>query len=88
VATDVSGIGELVTDGVSGRLVPPNDPHALAAVIEELLGDEEQRCRLALGGRRKVAAEFDREVNIEALAALFRGEPGGRAASLTGTRVG
>jgi glycosyltransferase involved in cell wall biosynthesis len=33
VATDVSGIGELVTDGVSGRLVSPNDPRALAALF-------------------------------------------------------
>ena len=74
VATDVSGIGELVTDGVSGRLVAPNDPKALAAVIDELLGDEEQRRRLAEGGLRKVAAEFDRESNVEVLAALFRGE--------------
>ncbi len=74
VATDVSGISELVTDGVSGRLVPPNDPRALAGVLAELLADGEQRRRLALGGYAKVVAEFDRDVNIEALAALFRGE--------------
>lgn len=73
VASDVSGIGELVTDGVSGRLVPANDPQALARVLDELLGDEEQRRRLALGGSRKVAAEFDRETNVRALVALFRG---------------
>jgi glycosyltransferase involved in cell wall biosynthesis len=70
---------------LSGRLVPPNDPHALAAVLTELLADAEQRQRLAAGGRRKVTAEFDREVNIEALAALFRGEPPRQAA---GTRSG
>lgn len=74
VTTNVSGIGELVTDGVSGRLVPPNDVAALAAVVDELLDDEPQRQRLAIGGRQKVAAEFDREVNVEVLAALFRGD--------------
>ncbi len=73
VATDISGIGELVTSGVSGRLVPANDVAALAAVLDELLGDEAQRRRLGLGGAEKVAAEFDREVNIETLAELFRG---------------
>lgn len=73
VASNISGIGELVTDGISGRLVPPNDPAALAAVLQELLGDEPQRRRLALGGYRKVAADFDRGRNIAALAALFSG---------------
>ena len=75
VATRISGIGELVVDGVSGRLVPPNDAPALAAVIDELLDDEPQRRRLALAGLERVQAEFDREVNIDALAALFRGAP-------------
>jgi glycosyltransferase involved in cell wall biosynthesis len=73
VSTNVSGIGELITDGVSGRLVPPNDPRALAAVIDELLADEPQRRRLAQAGLERVRSAFDREVNIEELAALFRG---------------
>lgn len=72
VATDISGIGELVTDGVSGRLVPPNDAEALARVIAELLSDPAERQRLAMGGAAKVAAEFDRKRNIEDLAALFK----------------
>jgi glycosyltransferase involved in cell wall biosynthesis len=71
VSTDVSGISELITDGVSGRLVPPDNPGVLAAVIEELLGDEPQRRRLALGGYQKVVRDFDRSANIPALAALF-----------------
>ena len=71
VATNVSGIAELVTDGVSGRLVPPNDPRALAAVLDELLRDAPQRQRLALAGYHKVVADFDRSANIPTLAALF-----------------
>ena len=83
VATDISGIGELITDGVSGRLVPANDATALAAVIDELLADETQRRRLAANGAATVAAQFDRDVKIEALAALFhrRPQPRHRAAS-------
>jgi hypothetical protein len=38
-----------------------------------LLADAPQRCRLALGGYRKVVADFDRSANIPALAALFAG---------------
>lgn len=72
VATRISGIAELVRDGESGRLVAPNDPAALARVLAELLDDPAARRRLAQGGAAQVARMFDREVNIEALAALFR----------------
>ncbi len=51
VLTDVGGFGEMAAAGV-GRLVPPNDPAALAAALGELLGDPEERARLA-----KVAGE-------------------------------
>jgi starch synthase len=53
VASNISGIGELVSDGVSGRLVPPNDPAALAAVIDELLGDPAQCRRLGATAPRR-----------------------------------
>lgn len=81
VATAISGIGELVADGVSGRLVAPNDPAALAQVLAELLDDAAQRERLAREGAATVARMFDREVNIEALAALFRSAAAGRRAT-------
>lgn len=74
VATDISGIGELVTDGSSGRLVPPNDVDALVRVLDELLRDEAQRRRLALGGYQKVSDQFDRGTNIRALVRLFTDE--------------
>lgn len=72
VASDVSGVSELITDGESGRLVPGNDAQALARVIDELLADPEQRRRLAVGGHAKVAAVFDRDKNIQDLIPLFR----------------
>jgi colanic acid/amylovoran biosynthesis glycosyltransferase len=71
IASDISGIGELVEDGVSGRLVPTNDVGALSAAMAEMLADPAARARMARAGAEKVAAEFDREVNIEALADLF-----------------
>ena len=74
VATNISGIGELITDRVSGRLVPPNEVKTLARVLDELLADSAQRQRLATGGAHKVRAEFDRSRNIQALAQLFLGE--------------
>jgi glycosyltransferase involved in cell wall biosynthesis len=72
VATAIPGIRELVDDGEAGRLVPPNDPQALAAALDELLSDEAERRRLAEAGYRKVTTAFDRSVNIQDLAALLR----------------
>lgn len=72
VATNVSGIGELIQDRQTGRLVPPNDAGALTAVIEELLSDRPQRSALAQAGLERVRRDFDRDKNIEELATLFR----------------
>jgi len=50
IGTDAGGIPEFVADGVSGRLVPPGDPSALASAIAEVLGDAALRSRLRAGG--------------------------------------
>lgn len=76
VATAISGMRELVTDGVTGRLVAPNNPGALADVLRELLGDEQQCERLATAGQRFVASRFDRDINIRELVSLFLDEVG------------
>jgi glycosyltransferase involved in cell wall biosynthesis len=49
VGTAIGGTTELIEDGVTGRLVPPNDPAALAAAIEELaaLPKDHQMCQRA-----------------------------------------
>src|SRR5262249_16325102 len=47
VATDVTGIPEVVRDGETGILVPQHDPTALAAALAYLLDDPEARVRLA-----------------------------------------
>ena len=41
VATRVGGLSEVVHDGVTGRLVPPGDPAALAAAVLDVLGHRE-----------------------------------------------
>jgi glycosyltransferase involved in cell wall biosynthesis len=56
LSTDVGGVGDLVTHGETGWLVPPGDPSALARGIERLLGDPPLRHRLA-GAARPVALE-------------------------------
>jgi len=72
VASRISGIPELVEDGVSGLLVPPGDPRALAVALRRVHDDEELRTRLALGGRAKVEHEFDVERSAALLLDRFR----------------
>ena len=63
-ATNVSGIPELVEDGVSGRLVEPGDVESLADAINTLLDDPETQHCFAQAGRLKVERDFN--VTIEA----------------------
>lgn len=51
VATAVGGLAEVVEDGISGRLVPPSDPDALAVAIATLLDDPQEACRMGERGR-------------------------------------
>lgn len=59
ISTRVSGIPELIDDGVCGRLVAPNDPGALADAIAALLADPALREAFAIAARHKVEREFD-----------------------------
>jgi glycosyltransferase involved in cell wall biosynthesis len=58
VATKVGGNAEIVDDRVSGLLVRPGDPGALAEAIIEILADRELRDRLARNGYARVVEEF------------------------------
>ena len=71
VATDISGVSELVIDGVTGVLVPQRDAAALAAAIATLLDDAELRARLGRAGREHVAQSYDLQHNAAALVRLL-----------------
>jgi glycosyltransferase involved in cell wall biosynthesis len=58
VATRVGGNAEIIEDGVSGTLVEPNRPAALADAICSLLQDDELRYRYQRNGARRVKARF------------------------------
>ena len=51
VASDVGGLRDVVTHGVTGLRVPPGDPGALAVALDNLLDDPEEQRRLAETGR-------------------------------------
>ena len=56
VATRAGGIPELVEDGVTGLLVEPDDPEALAAALARLAADPDLRHRLASAARDRAKA--------------------------------
>jgi glycosyltransferase involved in cell wall biosynthesis len=58
VATPVGGLRDLVVDGETGLVVPAQDPAALRAALERLLGDPELRRRLGGAGRRRAGERF------------------------------
>jgi starch synthase len=55
VATNVSSIPEIVVDGETGLLVPPDDPEALAAAVNRVLADP---AGYGERGRARALAEF------------------------------
>jgi hypothetical protein len=55
VGTRAGSIPDLVEDGVSGLLVPPDDPQALADALVLVLGDRELAARLGEGARASAA---------------------------------
>jgi glycosyltransferase involved in cell wall biosynthesis len=54
IATRVGGVPEVIADGETGLLCPPHAPAELAAAIETLAGDADERSRLARRGRATV----------------------------------
>lgn len=87
VATRMAAVSEIVEDGVNGRLVPPEDPAALAVALEGLVRDPVARRRLGVAGMRLVAEGWNLETGADRVAALLRealGEAPPRPASAEG----
>jgi glycosyltransferase involved in cell wall biosynthesis len=61
VASGVGGIPELIDDGVTGFLVPPRNPRALADVLQKLLVDAHLRRRVGSAACEKALREFTSE---------------------------
>lgn len=72
VASDVGGIPELVEDGRTGVLVPPDDVDALVHALRRVLDDGDLRERLGDAARQRVLSEFDVDVVWRRLDALYR----------------
>jgi glycosyltransferase involved in cell wall biosynthesis len=72
VATRVGGIPEIVSSGVNGLLIPPEDPQALAEALLDLLRDPERAGRLGSAGRRLTEKEHTLERMGEKVLEVYR----------------
>jgi rhamnosyl/mannosyltransferase len=73
VTTEVgSGTSYVVQDGVTGLVVPPRDPAALASALACLAADPAERARMGAAGRARVLAEFPEARMVERVEAVYR----------------
>lgn len=71
VATRVGGIAEVVIDGETGLLIPPNDPAALVEAIETLIGRPQVRQAMGQRAAGHIRARFTLSGQRAALSALY-----------------
>lgn len=73
IASGVQGLAEIITDGETGLLVPPEDAAALADAMQRLIEDAPLRQRLATAGQLHAATEFSVERYGQRLVEVFDG---------------
>jgi glycosyltransferase involved in cell wall biosynthesis len=81
VSTDVGGVSQQVSDGVTGFLVPAGDPSALADRLVDVLSDRAAARRLGRTGRQRVEDELTLEQMVSRTQQVFAeivGEPRSR----------
>jgi L-malate glycosyltransferase len=72
VATDVGGNAEAVRNGVSGFIVPAEDPRALADAIIQLLRDPLKSKEMGVAGEKIAAEDFTTEAMMEKTVSTYR----------------
>lgn len=73
VASGIGGITDIVEDGVSGLLVPPGDPAALAQALGRLLRDPALARRLGEAGRQRLRERFSWDAIVNRWLDLYTG---------------
>ncbi len=78
VTTRITGIPELIRDGIDGLLVTPSDVQELADSLVALKADAHLRRELGEAGRRRVAQAYNLPHNVARLGAVFAARLGGK----------
>lgn len=71
VATNIGGLSELVKDGLTGFIVPPKDPKAIANALIKLIKDVKLRKKMGVLARQRVEEKFGIQKMIDEFYNLF-----------------
>jgi glycosyltransferase involved in cell wall biosynthesis len=72
VTTRITGIPELIRDGIDGILVAPSSTEELAEALARLMDDPELRRTLGENGRKRVVEHYNLAPNVEKLGDIFQ----------------
>jgi len=65
VATQVGGVIDIIEDGKTGLLVPPQDPSSIASAVMKIFKDKEFAASLALAARKKVEEKYNIDLMVK-----------------------
>jgi glycosyltransferase involved in cell wall biosynthesis len=71
VGTKVSGVTEVIADGINGRLAPAGDSKALVDVILELYRRPDFRCQMGAAARQTAVAQYSQEAMLRRLEGVY-----------------
>ena len=71
VATTIGGVVDILEEGRTGFLIPPDDPDALAAALDRLLGNASLRADFGCRARSRAVELFSLSDNISRLTDLY-----------------
>ena len=87
IVTRTRGQVDLMQDGVQGIYVPPGDPRALRAAIEQLIANPAEADRMGRAGRALVEQRHTLTGYVRQLAEIVRSEPFAASAGLRGLPI-
>jgi glycosyltransferase involved in cell wall biosynthesis len=71
IVSDVGGLPEVVKDGVTGFVVPSENPEAAAQAMEKLVLDPGLRQRMGQAGRANVSQSYSWNRNVEKMISVY-----------------
>ncbi len=71
VSTNLPGPSEMIVDGVTGFLVPPQNPSALAEAIVKLLDDQSLARQMGESGKKRAEELFDIKKNVKQIERIY-----------------